>query len=307
MTDADFILWQKLIEDVTGLWIPQHRKPFLLTQLQNRVRVLGLEDYASYYEKLIRQTLGKTEWALLIDLLTVHETRFFRDAMAMELVKDFTHKRIENQKTRSHKARSAITRNIMEKTDTKCVMQFWSVGCATGEEVYSLAMMLENLNETIPSGYHFYFGVKGTDISFPSLAVAREAKYPSSRERTIPINLFESFANKTANNQFEIDPQLKEKVCFVQENLGELETIPFQTFDVIYCQNVLIYFKSERKKMILDALVKRLNKNGLLVLAPGEATNWEHPEMLKCDISDCLAFTKKMTNTETQWRDYGKK
>lgn len=307
MQDADFMLWQNLVEDATGIWLPSHRKSFLLTQLQSRVRTHGLENYRSYYDKLINHELGKQEWAALIDLLTVHETRFFRDKKAMELVQNFTRNRIEKLKMRSNQARSVITRNILEKSESKCVMQFWSVGCASGEEAYSLAMMLENIAEKIPAGNHFYFGVRGTDISFPSLAVAREAKYSANRMAAIPEQFIDSYAEKINDSQYRINPGVQEKVCFVQENLSDLDCIPFQTYDVIYCQNVLIYFKPERKKIILDALVNRLNQNGLLVLAPGEATNWQHQEMQKQSNSECLSFIKKAPNANDQWREYGKK
>ena len=307
MSEADFILWQRLIEEKTGLWIPAHRKSFLLTQISSRVRAKGLDSYRSYYERLLGYMMDRAEWATLIDLLTVHETRFFRDNNAMDLVGEFTKKHIEQLCSRANDARSEVTRDILSKRRSSCVMQYWSVGCATGEEVYSLAMLLEDLTENLDKNETLYFGVRGTDISFPSLTDAREGKYSASKVRHIPDSLKNKYLISSENDNFQISDRIKERVCFVQENLGEMDTIPFQTFDVIYCQNVLIYFKPERKKLILDQLVDRLNRDGLLVLAPGEATNWQHAEMSRYPHSQCLAFIKNSGQSNTLRRNYGQK
>ncbi len=307
MSEADFILWQRLIEEKTGLWIPAHRKSFLLTQISTRVRAKGLENYRSYYDHLQGYIMDRAEWATLIDLLTVHETRFFRDKNAMDLVGDFTRKFVEQRGCNNNQARSEITRDILSRRGSSAVMQFWSVGCASGEEVYSLAMLLEELATKLAPGNTLHFGIRGTDISFPSLAEAREGKYSGAKVKHIPEKLTNRYLIPCKNEHHKISDRLKEKVCFVQENLGEMDSIPFQTFDVIYCQNVLIYFKPERKELILNQLVNRLNSDGLLVLAPGEATNWQHAEMSKYPHSKCLAFIKDRGQADILRRNYGHK
>ncbi len=307
MSEADFSLWQRLIEAKTGLWIAKHRKPFLLTQISSRVRAYGLKNYRSYYEQLLAELTDKAEWATLIDLLTVHETRFFRDKKAMDLVCHFTKEYIEQHCQRGNEARSEITRDILANRKSSCVMQYWSVGCATGEEVYSLAMLLEDLAGQLTNNQTFYFGVRGTDISFPSLAKAREGKYSRTKLKQIPEVFSNKYTSSNNDEESQISNNIKERVCFVQENLGDLETELLHTFDVIYCQNVLIYFKPERKKIILDQLVRRLNRDGLLVLAPGEATNWQHTEMRKYSHPECLAFIKNAKQSSTLRRKYGQK
>ncbi len=309
MSEAEFLLWQKLIEAKTGLWLTLTRKTFLLTQLTTRLRAKGFNNYTDYYSWLTDNSLEKDEWANLVDLLTVHETRFFRDEKALELVAQFSKELLARQDNSRSQLRSETVKKILEKSRPRIasIMQVWSVGCSTGEEVYSLAMVLENLAQQQKQTEPLYFGVTGSDISFPSLATARAAKYPPSRLNTIPPKFCQQFTRKIKNEGFEISEQLKEKVCFIQGNLGELKETPVQFFDIIYCQNVLIYFKSDRKEIILDQLVERLTEGGILVLAPGEATYWEHEEMEKHSHSGCLAFIKKRKTANNLEGTHGRK
>jgi len=308
MSEAEFLLWQKLIEAKTGLWLTLTRKTFLLTQLSTRLRAKGFSDYSEYYQWLTSNAMEREEWANLVDLLTVHETRFFRDTKALELVEDFSLQMLSRQDNQRAQLRSETVKKILEKSRPRIasIMQIWSVGCSTGEEVYSLAMVLENLAQQQSKSTPLYFGVTGTDISFPSLATARDASYLPARFKNIPEKFQQMFTQET-NTGFEISDSLKEKVCFMQGNLGELNETPVQFFDIIYCQNVLIYFKSNRKEMILNQLVERLTEGGILILAPGEATNWKHDDMERRAHSGCLAFTKKIMGNKNSGGAHVKK
>ncbi len=295
ISEAELLLWQKLIEAKTGLWLPLNRKTFLLSQLANRVRAKGFDGYGEYYDWLTKNAMDKKEWATLVDLLTVHETRFFRDNKALELVEKFSQDLLNKQGEQHSNLRSEAVKKILAKTRPRIasVMQVWSVGCSTGEEVYSLAMILQQMAEQQKNTDPFYFGVTGTDISFPSLATARDARYRFVKSFNIPEKFKQNYTSKVDNDHFLINEDLKEKVCFMQGNLGELNETPAQFFDVIYCQNVLIYFKPERRKIILNQLVERLTRGGMLVLAPGEVTKWQHPAMEKYENTGCLAYLKQ--------------
>ena len=120
-------------------------------------------------------------------------------------------------------------------------------------------------------------------------------------------NIFEKHFDADVEGRVKIKAGLKERVYFVQGNLGELDKMPLQAYNVIFCQNVLIYFKPSRKEWILDQLVKRLTRGGLLVLAPGEVTNWQHAELDKVDHSDCLAYIRRESRTDQKWSKYGRK
>ncbi len=306
MPESAFLLWQRLIEDRTGLWLPLNRKTFLLTQLTNRIRVRNYMNYGEYFASLVVGGEEEAEWATLVDLLTVHETRFFRDKDAMELVKDFAKKLIVKDTEKRLSARSVAVRDVLAKRgQVTNMIQVWSVGCSTGEEVYSLAMQLQYLTDT--SETPFYFGVTGTDISYPSLATAKEGRFPSSRTNQIPKHFRTQYFVNDGSNYSKIVDKIKERVCFVQGNFGELEQSPVQIYNIVYCQNVLIYFQPQRRNEILDQLVRRLTTGGLLVLAPGEAMNWSNDEMTRISHPTCLAFKKLGSQTDNLRSNYGRK
>ncbi len=305
MPESEFVLWQRLIEDRTGLWLPPNRKTFLLSKLVNRIRAKGMQSYGEYFACLIKGS-EEAEWPTLVDLLTVHETRFFRDADAMKLVQNFVSELLSIEQKKRKSARSNTVRELLAKRDNVSnLIQVWSVGCSTGEEVYSIAMQLQTLANTIETP--FYFNVTGTDISYPSLAIAKKGRYKRSRVQQIPRNLRSQYFTNDGSEYSRITDELKERVCFDQGNLGDLEHSPVELYNIVYCQNVLIYFQPQRKKEILDHLVKRLTTGGLLVLAPGEAMNWRHGEMTKISHPTCLAFQKGDKVTNRLRRNYGRK
>ena len=308
MSDTAIFLWQNLIEEKTGLWLPLNRKMFLLTQLKNRLRAKGFNHYIEYYDWLMQNGNNKQEWATLIDLLTVHETRFFRDKSALNLVGKFMKDLIQGRNSQNSPLRSDAVKKILTQTRVPSanIVQVWSVGCSTGEEVYSLAMILQEIAEQHQNPHPFHFRVTGTDISFPSLAIARDGSYQRRNSLNIPKEFRQKYTSEIDDN-FLIEKKLQEKDCFMQGNLRELESMPAQVFDLIYCQNVLIYFKPERKKRLLDQLVDRLSNGGMLILAPGEATNWQHPEMKKHANTECHAYLKKTDQTDNLRGEYVRK
>jgi chemotaxis protein methyltransferase CheR/type IV pilus assembly protein PilK len=291
LDEAQFELWQRLVEDKTGLWIPGNRKAFLQAQLSERVHQHRMTSYGEYFDGLRSGRMGDSEWAELVDRLTVHETRFFRDMDAMLLVADYCKTLLERSRESRNNLRSEAARHVLaRRAAAPAMIQIWSVGCATGEEVYSLAMEMEELAEK--EDYPFYYGVTGTDISYPSLRVAREGIYSEGRVRSLPEELKAKYFARTPEGNYAVVRKLRERVYFNQGNLGDLETAPEHAYNVIYCQNVLIYFKPERRLMILNEMMKRLVPGGLLVLAPGEVSNWSHPSARRYPHAACQAYLK---------------
>ena len=167
----------------------------------------------------------------------------------------------------------------------------WSVGCSTGEEVYGLAMLMADMVNSM-KGKTIYFGVTGMDISFPTLATARNGVYPKSALKHLRQDWRERYIQEKEDETFEIVSSLKQRVCFIQGNIKELDNAPNHTFDIIYCQNVLIYFQQAQRREILDNLTSRLAVGGLLVLGPGEVSNWKNPGVTRVEDKNCLAFMK---------------
>ncbi len=281
MDSKEFLRWRDLLEKRTGVWLSENRKSFLMTSLAQRMREHGYTDYDSYYKSLESGVGSAIEWVSLVDLLTVHETRFFRDQASAELVQSHIQNLVSQKKSNVH--------------DTNPLnIQLLSAGCSTGEEVYSLAFLMNELDPRPlnDKSRSFYYGVTGIDISFPSLAQAREGIYHKNKLKEIPENWLRKYFEKLPDDYFQINNTIRHRTCFIQSNLLELDAMPNQSFDIIYCQNVLIYFQGERREEIVRQFFKRLSPGGLLVLGAGELNNISFPSIEKVATKHCQAYTK---------------
>ncbi|NRB37786.1 MAG: protein-glutamate O-methyltransferase CheR [Pseudomonadales bacterium] len=253
LTDEEFKQWQTLLEDRTGISFERH-KIILQTGLGQRMREIDCANYDDYYRIVCLNKGGALEWEALLRTLTVKETRFFRDEDAIEFVRKYLFKR-------------------MLSKDSGRSLELWSVACSTGEEPYSLAMLANDCIEGM--GAKKFYGVMATDICQASLSEARKGRYPPRRLEFVDTGMQGRYFNVTESG-CQVVEKIKNRVCFVQANIIELENLPVSDMDVIYCQNVLIYFKSWRRNEVLDELVKRLKPKGLLVLGMGEAVGWSN-------------------------------
>lgn len=273
MTDEQFRLWQTLIEARTGMTVGESRRSYLETSVGIRMRELGLADHEAYYEQLLSGPSSEPEWATLVNRLTVQETSFFRHASSYELV------------------RSYVESLLVMEPGRKSV-NVWSVGCSTGEEPYSLAMQLDaQLSESGRQGV--FYGITASDISLPTLAKARRGVYPHRRLQNVPLAWQEAYFEQVSPAECQVVQRLRDRICFVQMNIMQLDNVPLFDMDVIYCQNVLIYFRRFRKRDIVSNLAERLRPGGLLVLGVNEMVDWHHPLLERVSFPDTLAFRRK--------------
>ena len=273
MSEHQFRCWAALLEQRTGMSIPQARRGFLATSLALRMREIGYHDLDAYYELIHSGIPGKLEWSVLVDRLTVHETQFFRHPGAIALLRD------------------SLLPALCRREGWDGQLNLWSVGCATGEEAYTLAMVTDRfLREGHPGAR---FGVTGVDISLESLAAARAASYLRRRARDIPEGFAVEYCEPVDSRRFRISDALRRRVCFGQLNVLGISALPSRQMDVIYCQNLLIYFDRARRRAIVDALATHLRPGGVLILGAGEILGWDHPVM--CPVANpehVLAFRR---------------
>ena len=275
MEEEQFLRWQNLLEERTGMCLSPQRKSFLQTSLGIRMRELGCDDYEVYYQLVTTGAGGAIEWATLSDRLTVQETRFFRDPDAMMFVKN-------------HLLELAETRSQNQAID------IWSMGCSSGEEVYSLAMLAEEC--LTPLGIKF--SVTGTDLSTVVLRKARQGKYPIRKLETLPLSYREHYCDKIGNNEYQVMPFLRDRTCFTQVNALNLDAFPVEGLSVIYCQNLLIYFRRWRRREILNALADRLVPGGILVTGLGEMVDWQHPNLIQIDNNKLSVYVRRNNNKQ---------
>lgn len=272
MGDDEFVRWVDLLQRRTGVVVPPDRKTFLVTGLRMRMRETGYANFDAYFDQVLNGASGAIEWATLVDRLTVHETRFFRHQPSLDLITD-----------------EWLPQHLVQSGGQ--TVHAWSVGCATGEEAYSLAMSIDYKLRTLNSGKS-YFGVTATDISNPALSVGRSGMYPRERLAELAEPFRSTYTLPDGKDSFVIVESLRKRVGFAIFNLLDVARAPLKKLDLIYCQNVLIYFARERRKALLDALADLLKPGGLLVLGPGEVLGFANSQLSRIGGRQTLAYRR---------------
>lgn len=278
MDGAQFRQWQALLEQRTGVCVSEQRQTYLQTSLAARMRELGIRDYQAYYDYVIRGVAGAVEWHALVEWLTVRETAFMRHRPSFDCVARFLDKRHADGGVRP--------------------LQLWSVGCASGEEAYSLAMIVEQSLLAAGRGQRDY-GIWATDISQDALDQAVNAYYSAARLGNLSVLERNRWLNKQPDGRYQVTPGLRARVCFTRLNILELAHAPIHDLDVIFCQNLLIYFRRWRRRDLLNLLAERLAPGGMLVIGPGEIMDWENPLLERMPNQQVQAYQRR-GSTECQ-------
>ena len=271
MDDEQFQLWQALLEDRTGMQLALQRKSFLQTSVCTRMREVGCETYQQYFLRVQSGPYAEIEWTVLVDRLTVQETHFFRHQSSYDLVRDYTVSKISEEGVRSINA--------------------WSVGCSTGEEPYSLGMLFDEINALL--GLGVYFGITATDLSMPALSKARAGIYSERKVQGLNAHRLKKYFQPLERQRHEVVADLRDRICFARINVLELSTVPMENLDIIFCQNLLIYFRRWRRRDIVNQLAERLAPGGIMVLGLGEMMDWSHPKLERLPYENTLAFMRQ--------------
>jgi chemotaxis methyl-accepting protein methylase len=279
MTDAEFQRWVELLEERTGVVVPPERRQFLETNLRLRIQELEFSSFSTYYARKLVGPQGAQEWSVLIDRLTVHETRFFRHVPSLDLVTD------------------EVLPGFLKDRSEGAAFHAWSVGCSTGEEAYSLAMVVDRFNRKLEEPVHY--GITGSDVSQPALAVARAGIYSSPALKDIPLGYQSEYCDFVDDKRFAISESIRRRVGFAVMNMLDVKHQPMSHIDLVYCQNVLIYFPRVRRYEVLGHLVRCLRPGGVLILGPGEMTGWNHPDMERVSGKRTLVYRRTAEEAES--------
>ena len=271
LTEEEYLQWSGLLAERLGIIVPMERKMFLQSKIWSRMREIGYQDYTKYWDYINSGIEGNLEWSQLVDRLTVHETSFYRHRPSFELVKeDLTEKILKAKQTLRYK--------------------IWSVSCATGEEAYSLALLAHWVCES--NEKKSYYGVTATDVSSPAVSLAKQAFYSMDKLANIDKKLHGG-VEKLHREMFTIKEHIKKRMAFGVFNLLDVNRPSNIKYDVIYCQNVLMYFERSVREQILNGLVEHFNRYGLLVLGQTEINSWSHHKMKRVNKNRTLAFRLK--------------
>lgn len=272
LPQQQLILWESLLEKRTGLQLTEAQHILLQTQISIRMRELDLDDYQQYYDIVKDERSGVAEWQVLVDRLVVKETSFFRHRPSLDLVK------------------KCLESHLVDSLQAKDSFEIWSVGCSTGEEPYALSAIAHECFEA--ADLSPYYGVTGVDISLPALSIARKGIYSRRSLNLLSDAELKRYFVAKENNQYQVIDKIKQRVCFAQLNVLHLEYKPIQPMDIIFCQNMLIYFRRWRRREILKGMVKHLKPGGLLVIGLGEVTDWQHDDMRPFKSENIHAYQK---------------
>jgi chemotaxis methyl-accepting protein methylase len=228
-------------------------KSVIATCIQTRMKYLGIHQVDSYLAAFDDSINARAEWLALIELLTVKETRFFRQPAAYDCLAQYVD-------------------SLLTAGPAPSELSFWSAGCSLGQELYSMAMVVESVVSRHKPWLQWH-GI-GTDISFNAIHQAQQAIYPNAAMNSIPLEFRESYMDEKLGGRYKVTENIRTRTHFFHSNLLHVDGAPFADFNIIFCQNVLIYFERERQRWIIDQLVDRLRVGGLLVLGAGEDVSW---------------------------------
>ncbi len=239
--------------------------------IQARMAYLGHADLQSYLAMFDDSINARAEWLALIDLLTVKETRFFRQPDAYTCLQQYVDELLAGGSAPSELA-------------------FWSAGCSHGQELYSMAMVVESVASQHAPWLQWH-GI-GTDISFSAIAHAQQGIYPEEAMQFIPAEYCESYMDHKLGGRRKVTEDIRARTHFFHSNLLHVDSAPVTDFNIIFCQNTLIYFERDRQRWIIDQLVDRLRVGGLLILGAGEDVSWLHQSVSRLQWPGVCAYKK---------------
>lgn len=255
MTTGDFNRLSAYINNAYGIKMPEAKKVMLECRLQKRLAALHMSSYKEYCEYLFSEQGMLQEMVYMVDAVTTNKTDFFREPAHFDFL------------TRQ------VLPELCEGYNGYKEIKVWSAGCSSGEEVYTLAMVLHEFTEMISNtDYH----VTGTDVSLAMLAKAVEAVYTEDRIADIPVWLRKKYLLRSrdrAKQTVRINAETRARTDFKRLNLMDDTYDVYSQFDVIFCRNVLIYFDRDTQCAVINKLAAKLKTGGYLFLGHSETVS----------------------------------
>jgi chemotaxis protein methyltransferase CheR len=252
-----FNLYQTLIHHEAGIYLGPNKKSLVVGRLSRRLRDLGLSSFEEYYD-LVTEGGDTEERIRMLDHICTNETSFFRDHHPFDFIKQQVLPALECQASNGERSRE---------------IRIWSCGCSTGEEPYSLAMLLL---DHFPPSSGWTLNILATDLSTRALARAEAGIWPIEKAKTIPAQYLKRFmlrGHGSQTGQMKAGDEIRKLVRFERINLMANGLSVVGNFDLILFRNVMIYFDMETKKRIVERLVDRLNPAGHIVVGLAESLN----------------------------------
>ena len=242
LADSDFEMYRKLIYDESGIHFSATNRSILESRLRERLRDKKLTSLREYFNLI---TSDREELKLLLDSVTTNLTRFFRNQAHFDAVQHF------------------VISELLKVHTVDRKLRFWSAGCSTGEEPYTIAMLLKEL---LPIGWTFE--IIASDISLKSLMVGKEGFYADGRIVGIPENYLAKYFERRPNG-YQIKDEIKKTIRFDYHNLKNDSGA--RNLDVVFCRNVLIYFDEVAQKAAVERFWDAMAQKSFLFIGHSES------------------------------------
>jgi chemotaxis protein methyltransferase CheR len=252
LTDAQFNKLSDFIYGNYGIKMPIVKKVMLQSRLHKRLKALGMNSFDQYISFVFSDVAHTEEVVNMIDAVSTNKTDFFREAAHFDYLADTVFPALSKEGSRK--------------------ANIWSAGCSSGEEPYTLAIVAQKFKEANPG---FDYSIKATDISTRVLNMAAQGTYDESRTDVIPLDIKKKYFLRSKDRtdpKVKIVKTLRDKVSFYRLNFMDRSYAMHDTFDIIFCRNVLIYFDKQTQEEVINKLCSKLRKGGYFFLGHSEST-----------------------------------
>lgn len=251
ISEVEHRLVSNFVESTAGIQMPASKRTLIETRLRKRQRVLGFDNLKDYIHFALKDIEGEAERQNLLDALTTNKTEFYREDAHFNFLRNYVTQR---------------------RYTTSNPLKIWSAGCSTGEEPYTLAIEMLEVQRASSS---FSFSITATDISGRCLEKARKAIYPHEKITPVDIELRHRYllrSKDASKNIIKIGPEARAPVQFDYFNLITGDWHKWhQQFDVIFCRNVMIYFNNLDRGVLTERFYDALKPKGILMIGHSES------------------------------------
>lgn len=250
LSASSFEEWRKYIYDLCGIYFQDNKKYLLESRLQKRIKHLNIDSFEKYLNYLKTNVKREEEKKQLFEAITINETYFFRNQPQLDALI------------------TSIIPELLENNNLSKKIRIWSAASSSGEEAYSVAMILNEL--ILPKYPNLKVEIIGTDINYAVIETAQKGIFKEYSVRNTPAIYLKKYFDKV-DNSYVINSKIKEMVSFKLLNLYDDFAIRMMgKSDIIFCANVLIYFDQESKIKVVNNLYNNLNQNGYLFIGYSE-------------------------------------
>ena len=250
---SDLLKLRDLVYEETGMYFPDEKQYYFESRFTRRMNELGVKTFLDYFRFLKNDAGRREEFNKLISELTINETSFFRNMPQFTALQNL------------------VIPELMKARENSVLkrLKVWSAGCSSGEEVYTIAMILDHLSQGPLKGWNLE--ITGTDIDSRVLERAQKGIYREYAVKNMPQDYKDKYLIKTGEG-YKIHDSLRKYARFKNLNLNDDMMMVFMKgYDVIFCRNVLIYFDQESKKRVIQKFFNSLVLGGYLFIGFSES------------------------------------